>query len=81
MRQYRTETQQYSTDTTVQSNCNSMAFINTGAVPVTIDKFVLAAGASLSIDGNEGEINVTTYRISFSGATNGVLTIIRKYFV
>jgi hypothetical protein len=81
MQKYRTEIQQYTSDYTLFSNCNSLAFINTGAAPVTIDKFVLAVGAALSIDGNENEINDTTYRISFAGATNGVLTVIRKYYI
>jgi hypothetical protein len=81
MLKYRTEFLQYSSDSTLFSNCNSLAFINNGSVPVMIDKFSLAAGAALSIDGNEREINDTTYRISFGGATNGVLTVIRKYYI
>ena len=81
MRQYKTEFVQYTSDSTIFSNCNSIAFINNGAVTATIDKFDLAAGASLSIDGNENEQNTTTYRVTFGGATNGVLTVIRKYFV
>lgn len=81
MKNYKTEIVQYTADTNVQSNCNSIAFINSGAVPVTIDKFSLAAGAALSIDGNEGEQNITTYRVTFGGASTGVLTVIRKYFV
>jgi hypothetical protein len=81
MKKYRTEFLQYTADDNIQSNCNSIAFINSGTVPVTIDKFVLAAGAALAIDGNESEQNITTYRATFAGATNGVLTVIRKYFV
>ena len=81
MQKYRTEFLQYTSDDTIISNCNSIAFINNGAVSVTIDKFVLAPGAALAIDGNENEINITSYRITFGGATNGVLTVIRKHFV
>ncbi len=81
MANYRTEFLQYTTDDTIISNCNSIAFINGGTVTVTIDKFELLAGASLSIDGNENEKNLTTYRITFAGATNGVLTVIRKNYV
>jgi hypothetical protein len=81
MRKYSTEFLQYNADSTIYSNCNSIAFINSGTVAVTIDKFVLAAGASLAIDGNENEQNVTSYRITFGGATNGVLTVIRKFFI
>lgn len=81
MQKYSTEFLQYNSDSTIISNCNSIAFINGGTVPVTIDKFVLAAGAALAIDGNENELNVTTYRITFGGATNGLLTVIRKFFV
>ena len=81
MRKYTTEFLQYNADSTIFSNCNSIAFINSGAVAVTIDKFILAAGASLAIDGNENEQNITTYRITFGGASNGVLTVIRKYYI
>ncbi len=81
MKKYSTEFLQYNADFTIISNCNSIAFINGGTVPVTIDKFVLAPGAALAIDGNENELNVSTYRITFAGATNGVLTVIRKFFV
>lgn len=80
MQNYRTEFLQYTSDDTIQSNCNAIAFINSGAIPVTIDKFVLAPGASLSIDGNEQEKNITSYRITFGGLTTGVLTVVRKYF-
>jgi hypothetical protein len=81
MQNFKTEIVQYSSDSTIQSNCNSIAFINNGPVTATIDKFNLAAGAALSIDGNENEQNTTTYRVTFGGATNGVLTVIRKFFV
>lgn len=81
MPNYSTEFLQYTTDDKIISNCNSIAFINAGAATVTIDKFDLLPGASLSIDGNENEKNITTYRITFNGATNGVLTVIRKNYV
>ena len=80
MQKYKTEFLQYTSDFTIQSNCNSIAFINLGSIPVTIDKLILAPGASLSIDGNENEQNTTDYRITFGGLSNGVLTVIRKYY-
>jgi hypothetical protein len=81
MRKFRTEFVQYTSDSTIFSDCNSLAFINNGTIAVTIDKFSLPSGASLSIDGNENEMNTTQYRITFNGASNGLITVIRKYYI
>lgn len=81
MQNYKTEIVQYTADDTIQSNCNAIAFINNGTIPVTIDKFSLAPGASLSIDGNAQEKNTTVYRITFGGLATGLLTVIRKYLL
>lgn len=79
-RQYKIELNQYQQNYNIVSNCNNITFINTGAIAVQINQFTLVAGASLSIGGNANEIDTTIYTVSFSGATNGNLTVIRKIF-
>jgi hypothetical protein len=79
-RKYKIEINQYQQNFNLISNCNNITFINTGAVTVQVNQFTLVAGASLSIGGNENEIDATVYNVSFSGATNGNLTVIRKIF-
>ena len=79
-RKYKIEISQYQQNYNIISNCNNITFINTGAISVKINQFTLVAGASLSIGGNANEIDTTIYTVSFSGATNGNLIIIRKIF-
>jgi hypothetical protein len=79
MKQYIVDVIQYATNNTLTSNCNAITFINTGTTNCFISKFLLAPNASLSISGNENEIDVTTYPISFTGGT-GILTVIRKFY-
>ena len=79
-RKYKIELAQYQQNYNLISNCNNITFINTGAISVQINQFILVAGASLSIGGNANEIDTTVYNISFSGATNGNLIVIRKIF-
>lgn len=79
-RQYKIEINQYQQNFNIISNCNNITFINSGAIAVQINQFTLVAGASLSIGGNANEIDTTVYNISFSGATNGNVVVIRKIF-
>lgn len=79
MKKYYLDFQQYGSNTPLASQCNAITFINIGASDCYINKFLLATGASLSITGNENEIDTTTYEMYFVGGT-GNLTVIRKYF-
>lgn len=79
MKKYIIDIIQYATNNNLTANCNAITFVNVGTTSCYINKFVLAAGASLSINGNENEIDVTTYSISFTGGT-GILSVIRKYY-
>ncbi len=75
---YRTDVAQYSTNTKIMSNCNSITFINVGLSSVLINNISLIVGASLALSGNEYEEDVTEYRIDFGTATNGIIQVIKK---
>lgn len=79
MKNYIIDVIQYATNNNLTANCNAITFVNTGSTDCFINKFLLAAGASLSINGNENEIDVTVYNISFTGGT-GILSVIRKFY-
>lgn len=65
-RKYKVEFIEY-TNQNVQviSNCNAITFINNGATqPVKINNILeIAVGGSIAIEGNENEIDVTTYNL------------------
>lgn len=79
MKKYKVEISQYSSNIKIDSNCNSISFVNAGTVDCTINQFILPAGASLSIDGNENEIDTTIYNITF--ASVGLIQVIKKMYV
>lgn len=80
MRNYKTELQTYTeTDLDIDSFCNDILFYNTAAATVYVNGFPIAAGATLAINGNEGEINTTKYKLSFNGGTGSVIVLRKKY--
>ena len=80
MQNYRIDIGQYQQNINIISDCNNITFVNTGAISVQVNTFTIVAGASLSIGGNQNEIDRTIYTINFQGATNGSLVVIRKIF-
>lgn len=78
---YITETKIYSANNQTESNCNSIIFINSGSVNVTVDNVLLAPNQTLAIDGNKDEINVKVYNFNFASGANPQLTIIFKRYV
>jgi hypothetical protein len=80
-RKFRIELYQYQQNTSIGSNCNNITFINNGVATIQINNFNLVAGASLSIGGNENEIDTTVYQLNFQGATNGNVAVIKKIFI
>jgi hypothetical protein len=80
MRNYKTEMQTYTqTELDVDSFCNDILFYNGAAATVYINSFPVAAGGTLIVTGNEGEINTTKYKLSFNGGTGSVYVIRKKY--
>jgi len=80
-RQYITETKIYVQSSQAPSNCNSILFINTGSVAVSIDGLTLQPNQSWEVSGNRDEINVKIYAFTFDSGSNPQLTIIYKKYV
>jgi hypothetical protein len=81
MKKYTIVIQQYQQSTSFVPGSNAITFINNGGSIVLLNNITLAIGASLSIEGNENEIDVTQYTLNFGTATNGNVPVIQKMFV
>ena len=79
MRRYRIEVQQYFDNIKISSNCAGITFVNNGSL-MYINNFPVAAGASLSFEANENELDSTEYNINFAG-TIGDLWVFKKLFI
>jgi hypothetical protein len=77
---FQEETQTYNAPAEIRADCNAITFINTGASNIQINGVNLLPGGQLVSPGNEGEINTTRYRLSFSGVGAQVCTVIRKIY-
>jgi hypothetical protein len=80
MQKYYTEVMQYTSNYNLISNCNSISFTNNGTATAFVNKYPLGPGATLTISGNYGEIDVTEYKINFP-ANAGLMTVIRKLYI
>jgi hypothetical protein len=80
-KKYITETKIYVEGGQVDSFCNSLLFINTGADVVNVDGLNLQPNQSWTIDGNFDELNIKTYPFRFLTTTNPSLTAIFKRYV
>jgi hypothetical protein len=78
---FKEEYQTYNAPAEIRSECNAITFINTGVSNIQINGVNLPPGAQLVSPGNEGEINTTRYRLSFTGAGAEICTVIRKIYV
>ena len=64
----------------ISSKCNEIMFVNLSTVnTVTVSNFPIKPGAFLSINGNVGEMDVTTYRVI--QAAPGDCWVVRKFYV
>ena len=52
--------------------------MNNGLVDAKINTMPLLAGQSLSINGNENEMDATEYNIDFGTSTTGSIWVIKK---
>ena len=80
MRRYRVDIIQYNENNRIDSLCNEIAFINTGTTNMFIKKYLIVPGQSLNISGNNDEIDITAYDLSFTGGV-GNCTVVRKFYV
>ena len=79
--QYITETKIFYANNQTDTNCNSVIFINTGSVNVTVDNVTLQPSQSLTIDGNRDEMNVKIYNFSFATGSKPQLTVVFKRYI
>jgi len=80
LQNFTEEYQTYNAPSEIRSECNAITFINTGTSNIQINGINLTPGAQLVSPGNEGEFNVTRYRLSFSGVGSEICTVIRKVY-
>lgn len=78
---YTTETQTYSApnDLDIDSQCIDILFLNSATGTIYINGFPVPTGQTYAITGNDNELNVTKYKVSFAGATGSVIVTRRKY--
>jgi hypothetical protein len=76
------ETKVFYTSQNIESDCNDITFINQGTTNFTIMDVLLLPNQSLRITGNAGEIDTTTYILTFDTliSTGNLCTVIRKLF-
>jgi hypothetical protein len=72
--------QLYNQPSEVRSECNSITVVNTGTATAIIDGLTIVPGAQYYSPGNENEINMTRYRVSFTGGGTEQVLVIRKLY-
>jgi hypothetical protein len=74
---YTAENSQY-----IESDCNSLVFINKGTSNVIIENVLLYPSQSLAIDGNLSEYTTQRFFVNFGTSTTGNnCVIIRKRYI
>lgn len=64
----------------IRSECNSLTVINTGTATAIINGVQFAPGDQYVSLGNENELNLTRYRLSFTGVGTNEVLVIRKIY-
>jgi hypothetical protein len=64
----------------IKSECNSLTIVNTGTATAIVEGLQIAPNAQYYSPGNENEINMTRYRLSFTGGGTEQVLVIRKIF-
>jgi len=78
---YRIETFTYNETIRIPANCNAITFINPSAlITFKVNNIPVLPNATLSIEGNENETDITDYQIDFGTATTGTCYVIKKVF-
>jgi hypothetical protein len=79
--QYITETKLFYSNNQTDTNCNSIIFINSGSVNVSVDNVLLTPNQTLAIDGNRDEVLVKVYEFNFAAGSNPQLTVVFKRYI
>lgn len=64
----------------VRSDCNQLTVINTGTATAILNGLEIAPGDQYVSPGNENELNITRYRLSFTGVGTEQVLVIRKIY-
>jgi hypothetical protein len=64
----------------VRSECNQLTVINTGTATAVLNGLEIAPGDQYVSPGNENELNLTRYRLSFTGLGTEQVLVIRKIY-
>jgi hypothetical protein len=64
----------------VVSNCNQLTVINTGGATAVLNGVNIAPGDQYISPGNENELNLTRYRLAFTGVGTNEVLVIRKIY-
>jgi len=64
----------------VRSDCNQLTVINTGTATAVLNGLEIAPGDQYVSPGNENELNLTRYRLSFTGIGTEQVLVIRKIY-
>jgi hypothetical protein len=64
----------------VRSDCNQLTVINTGTATAVLNGLEIAPGDQYVSPGNENELNITRYRLSFTGVGTEQVLVIRKIY-
>ena len=64
----------------IRSECNQLTIINTGAATAVLNGVELLTGDQYISPGNENELNLTRYRLSFTGVGTNQVIVIRKIY-
>jgi hypothetical protein len=72
--------QLYNQPSELRSESNSITVVNTGTATAIIDGLEVLPGAQYYSPGNESEINMTRYRLSFVGGGTEQVLVIRKIY-
>ena len=73
----------YTTPQDIVSNCAQITFYNnagTGGASIVILGITLTPGQGIAFSGNDGELDVTKYYLTFTGAGNKSCAVIRKNY-
>lgn len=80
MRTFTEYFQLYNSPQEIRSDCNSLTVINIGTATAILDGLQILPGNQYYSPGNEGEVNKTRYRLSFTGAGTEEVLVIRKIY-
>jgi hypothetical protein len=78
---FQTDFTLYGEASEVEAMCADIAFYNKGTSVMWVNGVNYSPGTGISIDCKEGEMNVTRYRIKFTGAGVNQCFVMRKLYV